>query len=65
MADILLHDFERFPEEAAIIGRIIAGYGELEYWWAKCLGRTLMMTIALSGWCSANGTPKESKQLTL
>jgi hypothetical protein len=41
MADILLHDFERFPEEAAIIGRIIAGYGELEYWWAKCLGRTL------------------------
>ena len=33
--------FHRCPREAAIIGRLTAGYGELEYTMAECLGATL------------------------
>jgi hypothetical protein len=33
----LMPAFLRFPEEAAIIGRLLAGYGEIEYLFAMCL----------------------------
>ena len=33
--------FHKFPNEAAIIGRLLAGYGELEYLMAMCLGAAL------------------------
>jgi len=33
--------FRQFPEEAAIIGRLLAGYAELEYLMAICLGAAL------------------------
>jgi hypothetical protein len=29
--------FLRFPQEAAIIGRLVSGYGEIEYIYANCL----------------------------
>lgn len=33
--------FHRFPAEAGIIGRLLTGYGELEFLTALCLGRVL------------------------
>jgi hypothetical protein len=33
----LMPAFRRHPEEAAIIGRLVAGYGELEFIYANCL----------------------------
>ena len=33
--------FIRFPQEAAIIGRLLAGYGELEFELSRCLGAAL------------------------
>jgi hypothetical protein len=33
--------FDNFPNEAKIIGRLLAGYGELELGLAKCLGAAL------------------------
>jgi hypothetical protein len=33
----LMPAFLRYPKEAAIIGRLVAGYGELEYVYANCL----------------------------
>jgi hypothetical protein len=41
MHSSLLPAFQIFPEEASIIGRLLAGYGELEYAFALCLGRVL------------------------
>lgn len=38
---MLMPAFHRFPDEAAIIGRILAGYGELEYLMAMCLGAAM------------------------
>jgi hypothetical protein len=37
----ILLAFQRFPEEAAIIGRLLAGYGDLEYELHLCLGAAL------------------------
>ena len=33
----LMPAFLRFPVEAAIIGRLVTGYGEIEYLYAMCL----------------------------
>jgi hypothetical protein len=41
MSITLMPAFHRYPHEAAIIGRLTAGYGELEYTMAECLGATL------------------------
>lgn len=32
---------QRFPNEAAIIGRLIAAYGEFEYIFAYCVGHVI------------------------
>jgi hypothetical protein len=37
----LMPAFYRFPEHAGVVGRILAGYGELEYMLALCVGLTL------------------------
>jgi len=37
----LLPAFQMFPQEASIIGTLLAGYGELEYAVAQCLGEVL------------------------
>jgi hypothetical protein len=34
----ILPPFEAYPEEGAIIGRLVTGYGELEYELAMCVG---------------------------
>ena len=39
--DSIMPWFDRFPKEAAIIGRILAGYGELEFGLCECLGAAL------------------------
>lgn len=36
MADTLMNAFKTFPDEAAIIGRLLAGYGELELMLCLC-----------------------------
>jgi len=41
MADIIMPAFLDYQKEAAIIGRLLAGYGELEYDLSICLGATL------------------------
>lgn len=41
MPRIALHAFASFPEEAAILGRLLAGYGEVEYELTQCLGMAL------------------------
>src|SRR5215207_937717 len=41
MARMLLPLFDQFPEEAAIIGRLIAGYGEIEFGLALCAGAVI------------------------
>jgi hypothetical protein len=41
MTDQILPAFWRYPEEGKIIGRILAGYGELEFELADCLGAVL------------------------
>jgi hypothetical protein len=41
MPNGLLPAFQRFPEEASVIGRLLAGYGELEYAFALCLAQVL------------------------
>jgi hypothetical protein len=41
MSSVILSAFLKFPAEAAIIGRLIAGYGELEFGFALCLGRAI------------------------
>jgi Arc/MetJ family transcription regulator len=38
---MLMPSFHRYPKEAALIGRILAGYGELEFLLAECLGYAL------------------------
>jgi hypothetical protein len=38
---MLMPAFHRFPQEAAIIGRIIVGIGELEFILARCVGEAL------------------------
>lgn len=38
---IFLAKFDRYPTEAAYIGRIVAGYGELEFGIARCLSAAL------------------------
>jgi hypothetical protein len=37
----LMPAFHRYSQEGAIIGRLLAGYGELEYTLSGCLGRVL------------------------
>jgi hypothetical protein len=37
MADSILYAFIRFPQEGGIVGRILAGYGELEFELSVCL----------------------------
>ena len=37
MTDIILPAFDRYPQEAAIIGRLLAGYGELEFELYHCV----------------------------
>ncbi len=39
--DSILDAFQRHPAEAAIIGRMLAGYGELEFELHSCLGAAL------------------------
>jgi hypothetical protein len=41
MPSVILPAFLAFPKEAAIIGRLIAGYGELEFEFTQCAGRAL------------------------
>ncbi len=41
MSDKIMPAFIRFPDEAAIIGRLLAGYGELEFELAMCLSHFL------------------------
>jgi hypothetical protein len=41
MTDSIMPAFDRYPVEAAIIGRLLAGYGELEYDLADCLGAVI------------------------
>jgi hypothetical protein len=41
MTDQILPAFWRYPEEGKIIGRLLAGYGELEFELACCLGAVL------------------------
>ena len=36
----ILPAFLRYPDEAAILGRLVAGYGELEYELGECLAVT-------------------------
>jgi hypothetical protein len=56
---MLMPAFHRFPKEAAIIGRIIVGFGELEFILAQCLGEALedettaLRTIFILGSTSA------------
>ena len=38
---ILMPALQRFPNEAAIIGRLIPAYGEFEYIFAYCAGHVL------------------------
>jgi len=33
----IMPSFERWPKEAARIGNMLAGYGELEFEFARCL----------------------------
>ena len=33
--------FERFPNEAKLVGSILTGYGELEFWLATCVGTAM------------------------
>jgi hypothetical protein len=40
-SSMLFHLKEDYPNESAIIGRILAGYGELEYRWSHCLSAVL------------------------
>lgn len=37
MASILMPAFQKYPEEAVILGRLLAGYGDLEFELAQCL----------------------------
>ena len=37
----LMPAFLRYPNEAAILGRLLAGYGELEFIYAQCLAETI------------------------
>ena len=41
MTDIILPAFIDFPEEGAIIGRLLAGYGELEFDAMVCVGTVI------------------------
>lgn len=41
MAGTILPPFQECPEEAAIIGRLLAGYGELEFAFASCLATVI------------------------
>jgi hypothetical protein len=41
MSDPILPVFPRYPKEAEIIGRLLAGYGELEFELCLCLGAAL------------------------
>lgn len=41
MTDLMLPAFWDFPEESKIIGRLLAGYGELEFELGLCLGPVL------------------------
>lgn len=41
MSETIMPAFMAFPNHAAIIGRILAGYGELEYLFASCFAATL------------------------
>ncbi len=41
MSRLIMPAFERYPEEAAIIGRLLAGYGEIEFELSTCLGEAL------------------------
>jgi hypothetical protein len=38
---MLMPAFHRFPKEAAIIARIVAGFGEIELMLAWCLGEVI------------------------
>jgi hypothetical protein len=52
----LLPAFHRFPKEAAIIGRLLAGYGEIEYLFAMCLASSASdEDTALRTFFSVNG----------
>src|SRR5215210_3641414 len=44
MTSPILPSFARYPAEAAIIGRILAGYGELEFELATCVGECVQGT---------------------
>lgn len=41
MSDILVPVFNDFPEEASIIGRLLSGYGELDFAYCLCAERAL------------------------
>ena len=41
MSRLIMPSFGRFQEEAAIIGRLLAGYGEVEYWMMNCVGEAI------------------------
>jgi hypothetical protein len=36
---MLMPAFHRFPKEAAIIGRLLAGYGDIDFTFARCTAR--------------------------
>jgi hypothetical protein len=36
--DLIMPGFTRFPTEGAVLGRLLAGYGELEFEMGRCLG---------------------------
>ena len=37
MTETIMPGFDRFPAEASIIGRLLAGYGELEFELCRCV----------------------------
>jgi hypothetical protein len=41
VAAVILSQFKKFQAEARIIGRLLAGYGELEYEFGLCIGEAI------------------------
>jgi hypothetical protein len=55
---MIVPDFGRFTAEAGIIGRLLAGYGELELELSSCVGAAIGMDIALRKLFSKHGAEK-------